>query len=161
MATKKDAVTFLDKDWRKISLDLLDVQTQLSTLEEQKKAILDHLRGLLTAFEVLGAKPSMGIPQELRFGLNASLGDAMEQILLEYGPLAKKILIKELRQGGRLTGKNARVILANAIKRDGKKRFDVFGGVVFLADNDHHKKVIDNRKRELARESAGSQRVKP
>jgi hypothetical protein len=124
MGTKEQAIDYLNKEWQRMSKDLVEVNHLIRTHQANKAALLNHMDGLLSAFNALGAKPQTAIPEELQPGKEVSIGDAMEKLLLRHnGEMQKKDILAELRNVGVLTSKNARIILANAIKRDARTRF--------------------------------------
>ncbi|MGA9363777.1 MAG: hypothetical protein WBW16_05345 [Bacteroidota bacterium] len=62
-----------------------------------------------------------------------TIGDAMEQILKVKKAATQKSIIEALTQAGiRISKNNPYIVLGNAIKRDGKKRFRVENGKVLL-----------------------------
>jgi hypothetical protein len=72
------------------------------------------------------------IPFELKFTHPPSLGDLIEEFLMEHGASSKDELVAFLQKEGRLNTKNVPVVLANALKRDTKNRFKIKDGKVFL-----------------------------
>ena len=133
MTTSKDVTKGLMKSWETISLELTLTRTKLAQLETRKKELLDQLETLLKTFDVVGEKPSsLIIPPELMFEVDASIGDAIATLLRERGAMTRLAIRKELQRAGKITTKNARIILANAIKRDTRKRFSVKDGRVVL-----------------------------
>jgi hypothetical protein len=110
------------------------VQTRLDELEALKKDHLSNMEALLKTLDLLKARPAdLFVPPEIKYKAE-SIGDVMEQAIHKLGPMPKAELIAELHKAGKIGGKNTRVILANAIKRDAKKRFIVREGKVTLTD---------------------------
>lgn len=133
MTPLKDTIKLLQRNWETISLELWKTNNSLKMLSNRKEQLLSQLDGLLKTFDLLGQRPgNLIIPTELIHKPNASIGEVMEKLLKESGPMTRTALIERLRQTGRLNTKNARVILANAIKRDTRKRFAEKDGKVFL-----------------------------
>ena len=134
MTAVKDAVRLLQKNWETISLDLWKINNELKTLSNRKTDLLSQLDGLLKTFDVLGHRPdNLIVPTELLHKPEAFIGDVIETILKESGPMSRTDLIERLKQTGRLNTKNGRIILSNAIKRDKRKRFVEKDGKVKLA----------------------------
>ena len=134
MTSVKDTVKVLSRNWGTINEELFNINKNLIKLSRRKAELLSQLDGLLRTFDVLGERPdNLIIPPELEHKPEASIGDIMEKILRDDGPLTKSALIERLQKYERLNTKNARVILANAIKRDGRQRFAVENGKVSLA----------------------------
>lgn len=135
MTNIKETTKILLKNWEQISLELHKLKQESQSLAMRKEELLSQLNGLLKTFDILGDRPKdLIIPPEIEFKASASIGDTMEAILLQERPLSKGELIRRLQKAGRLDTKNARIILANAIKRDTKKRFEIVedGGWVTL-----------------------------
>ena len=134
MTAIKDTVKVLSKNWETISFELYSVNGNLTKLSRRKAELLSQLEGLLKTFDVLGHRPdNLIVPTELLHKPEAFIGDVIETILKESGPMSRTDLIERLKQTGRLNTKNGRIILSNAIKRDKRKRFVEKDGKVKLA----------------------------
>jgi flagellar biosynthesis/type III secretory pathway chaperone len=135
MTSFKDTVKVLQKNWEVISHDLWETNRKLESLTKKKTNLLSQLDGLLKTFDVLGERPdNIIIPDELEHLPTASIGDVMEKILKESGSLSKSEIVDRLQKLNRLNTKNARIILANAIKLDSRKRFALENGKVSLTN---------------------------
>jgi hypothetical protein len=133
MTNINETIKLLNKNWILLINELDTLNTESDKLESRKKILLSQLDGLLKTFDLLGKRPAnLFIPKELKYSANASLGDLIETILKERGTLPKAELLVLLHKAGRLDTKNARVVLANALKRDTHNRFRVENGKVFL-----------------------------
>ena len=133
MTAIKDTVELLKRNWEQISRELYATKAEISKLELRHRDLISQLEGLLKTFDVLKHRPKgLMIPPELRFKPDSTLGDSIEQVLAEFGPLTRKALLETLQSAGRLQSKNPRVVLANALKRDTKNRFEVNDGKVSL-----------------------------
>jgi hypothetical protein len=135
MTKLQDTLKLLLKNWETLSLEFNKLKIESRKLDKQKEILLSQLDGLLKTFDILGKRPSgLIIPPELQFKATSSIGDLIETILKERGTMQKAELLVLLHKAGRLDTKNARVVLANALKRDAKERFIVEGGKVSLAE---------------------------
>jgi hypothetical protein len=133
MATPKDVIDLLLKRWQTAAKEREKIELEILELEKRKSELLIQQRGLLHAFDALGERPpEIVIPPELFLESRTSIGDVMESLIREHGPMTKADLITELQKVGKVKTKNARTLLANAIKRDGKDRFRVENGKVVL-----------------------------
>jgi hypothetical protein len=123
----KELIAGLKENWDVVYHDLWDVGEKLRDLQFRKARLVSQLDGLLKTFDLLGERPTdLRIPPELEFGPKMTIGDAMEKVLKERGSLTKADLMEILLKGKVLTNrKTARILLANAITRDGRKRFRV------------------------------------
>lgn len=123
----KELIAGLKENWDVVYRDLFWAAEQLRELQLRKERLLSQLDGMLKTFDVLGERPAdLRIPPELEFGTKMTIGDAMEKVLKERGPLPKAELMEVLLKGKVLTNrKTSRILLANAITRDGRKRFKV------------------------------------
>ena len=119
--------------WAKVFKELQRIDAQIAVLAVKKRKLIKELRSISQVHEVLGGKPlSLSPEQELRLKDNPTLGDVIEAVLRDRGPLDRNAIQSELEALGRLTSINARIILANAIKRDRQNRFKVENGKVSL-----------------------------
>ena len=135
MTAIKDTVKVLSKNWETISFELYGVNGNLAKLSRRKAELLSQLEGLLKTFDIIGERPdNLIIPPELEHKPAVSIGDIIEKAIRDNGPLTRTQLLEHLRKYERLNTKNARVILANAIKRDVRNRFPEKNGKVFLAN---------------------------
>lgn len=133
MTSTKDLVRGLEKTWGDISERLFRVRHDIARSEAIKAELLEQLDGLLKTFQTLGHQPTnLIIPPELMFKADASIGDAIETVLKNRGALTRLEIRKELQKAGKLKTRNARIILANAIKKDGRKRFRLKDGKIYL-----------------------------
>jgi hypothetical protein len=144
---KKALIDGLADSWRVVRNDLRMVKHEIEQLEYRKQLLLTQLDGMLKTFDVLGERPAdLEIPPELRFKPKITIGDAMEKVLLERGPLPKKELIEILTQGQVIKNpKNSRILIANAVSKDGRKRF----------------RITQDGKVELAKENKNGQSQNP
>jgi len=91
------------------------------------KSTLDDLSTIQKTFPSLDV-PIMPLPPELQFplGVNTKIGDAIESILKRNGSMRRPALLKLLQVSGIPINPNApHTVIANAIKRDTKKRFKI------------------------------------
>lgn len=126
--TKTKSVVVALKDlWDVVCQDLRQANYELEQAQWRKARAVERLDGMVKTFDALGERPKdLFIPPELRFKQGTTIGNAMQTILRERGPLPRNELMKILLDGHVITNrKNARVLLANAIKRDGRNRFSV------------------------------------
>jgi len=133
MGTKKEVLEYLNKEWQMKIGHLLTLNSEIKEREENRRALLEHLKKLLSFFESVGGQPPTSIPTELQESKRPlfSLGDTMATLLQEKGgSMPKTDLMKALKD--RLAGKNARIILKNAIKRDAQQRFRMEMRTIFL-----------------------------
>lgn len=143
MTSDKDVVATLVKRWHKASAEREKVELQIRQLSQQRDEIIQIQRQLLASFDIFGGPPlNLTIPTEVTVSPNASIGDLMASMLANRGPMTKAEILTELQKVGKAMGKNARTLLANAIKRDGEKRFAVKEGKVFLAEKSHSPEIV-------------------
>lgn len=117
--------------FRNASNSLNDIEQQIKQLEAQRSNILTMLRTVINTLKSLQKdNPSsilkdLDIPSSLRFE-NVSVADAIELMLNEFGDLNRPEIVEKLREAKfPMSEKNARIVIANAITRDAKKRFKV------------------------------------
>jgi hypothetical protein len=117
----------LQRNWEMVALEISRVEKELNQLGAKRSILLNQLDAILKTFDVLGGRPdNLIVPPELQFKPNTTIGDAMESILKERGPLSKKELISILAGANLIKNpKNARVLIANAISKDSRKRFEI------------------------------------
>lgn len=126
-AVDAKTIETLKTSWNETCRDLFVANRDVRVSQERKRVLLDQLDAMLKVFDVLGGRPEgLRIPPELQFKPDITIGDAMEKVLAERGALPKKELIEILTQGQVIKNpKNSRILIANAITRDGRKRFKV------------------------------------
>jgi hypothetical protein len=123
----KSVVEGLKDTWDTLCQDLRQANWDLEQAQVRKVRAVERLDAILKTFDTLGERPEdLFIPPELKFKQGTTIGNAMQTILTEQGPLPRNELMKMLLDGHVITNrKTARVLLANAIKRDSRKRFSV------------------------------------
>jgi hypothetical protein len=123
----KSVVEGLKDTWDALCSELRQADWDLEQAQVRKARAVERLDAMLKTFDTLGDRPKdFFIPPELQFKQGTTIGNAMQTILRERGPLPRNELMKILLGGRVITNrKNARVLVANAIKRDGRKRFSV------------------------------------
>jgi len=127
------ALKRLNKTWQEQYNDLVKTNEQITNLTKQRREILAKLETLSKTHELFGGKGLKLTPeQKAILKEKPGIGDTIEAMLKERGPMKKSEVRSELEQKGLLTTKNARVILANTLKRDKRKRFRVEDGEVSL-----------------------------
>jgi len=140
MTTLKDTIALLKKNWGTIAFELNTTDGEIRKLQARKAVLLSQLDGLLKTFDLLKQRPDdLIIPVELRSNRKVTIGDFIEGILQEYGELTRAEIEVYLRQRNvGMNLKNARIIIATAIKRDGKERFKVLenGKVTLRKENE-------------------------
>ncbi|MGD1046889.1 MAG: hypothetical protein ABR936_16410 [Bacteroidota bacterium] len=102
----------------------------IEDLQEKKKLLLKSLKSYLESRSNLRKLnpdikvEDLKLPSELFLGTNTKIGDAIESILTEHGSMARKDLLALLQKSGvRISPKNPRVVLFNALVKDTNKRF--------------------------------------
>jgi hypothetical protein len=133
----QELIDRLKDNWDALFMDLFQANHDLEQAQVRKARALEQLDAMLKTFDVLGGRPKdLRIPPELEFGPKMTIGDAMEKVLKERGSLSKAELMEMLLRGKVLTNrKTSRILVANAITRDGRKRFKVMSdGKVQLAE---------------------------
>ena len=125
MTTKKDMIKLLSKNWEQINSRLSALTDELKKVQKERYELIAQLSGLLKTFEVLGEHPSnLIIPAELVPKRKGRIGDFIENILEKYGTLTRSEIEVYLRQMNiNVSLEHARIVVANAIKRDAKRRF--------------------------------------
>lgn len=122
----------LARGWYTNVAKLKELVTQIALLKQAQDMILDQidkstrlLHDIRDEYPKIKA-PILVLPLELRFVANPNLtiGDAIEMLLIEHGPMMQREIIDALKKSGmRMSSKNPHVVVANAVKRDAKNRF--------------------------------------
>ena len=101
-------------------------------LRKQKKALVKELQSLKQAEYVASGEATedfvkiFGKLAVVLLTENTPLGDAIEANLTAFGPMTRTELIESLNdQGVPISPNSPHQVLANAIKRDPKKRFEI------------------------------------
>jgi hypothetical protein len=130
----KETIELLKNNWERVYTALYRTRETLKFERSNEKIYLDQLDGLLRTFDILGERPEgIRIPPELQFRSSKTIGDAMEEIIKEKGAQTKKDIAELLIKANFIKNpKNARIVVANAIAKDGRKRFCVIDGKVIL-----------------------------
>ena len=118
------------QSWKKGVKELAGLNKDLDRFRSQKQLLLFHLESLLESIIHLKETepqlkfPKLEIPPELLFSQNTTIGNAMEIMLKQRGPLTQREIIDWLREAKiRISERNPHVTIANAIRKDKKKRF--------------------------------------
>jgi hypothetical protein len=122
----------VEKELKKLGLKLLDLDKRDQKILSLKYVTLAQIESLKKLLEKLDKPLILGSSRshssvELISGLNENtqLGDAIETILRVKGPLFRKEIIDWLRRYRvRISLKAPQQVLANAIKKDKKRRFE-------------------------------------
>ena len=126
MTSMVDAMKTLKEQWDNLYKDLLRIDEKLAMLSKQRSELVIKLQTLSDTHLMLGGKRPLLSPEEAVFSTeNPKLGDIIEAMLKERGSMDKYDIEAELERRGRITSKNGRTILFNAIMRDSKKRFRI------------------------------------
>ena len=106
------------------------IDIELEKLNAERGENLYNLKLVLEVMKRIRAEGKKTLPLNVPPSLisdpryKSTIGDAMEVILKEKGALRRREIIELLKQGGNLLKtKNPHIVIANAIKRDGKRRF--------------------------------------
>jgi|SRR5208283_2157160 len=123
----KDNFKQLSNKWQRLAAELSNISAKANDLQSRRYEVIGELNGLLKKFEMMGTFPdNFVIPQELVINPKVTIGDFIEVILKEYGTLKRSEIEVYLRQrNAHVSLENARIVIANAIKRDTRCRFKV------------------------------------
>lgn len=138
MKNTKVTIELLDSKWKTLTHDLSVLSEKFSKDQKRRYELIEQLKTLLKTFEIIGEFPdNFVIPKELLPERRGTIGDFIETILDEYGALTRPEIEVYLRQRNVSIGiENARIIIANAIKRDARCRFKILeNGKVALNKN--------------------------
>jgi hypothetical protein len=107
--------------------ELNKLSEQIEALEKRKAALL-RVKNDLADLIIAKTGNAPRLPQALLFDFapNTKIGDAVEVILQEKGPLHTKDIFEILKNSKvSISSKHPRIVLINAIKRDTQERFKV------------------------------------
>jgi hypothetical protein len=120
----------LDSNIKGLIEELKVLNERIELLQEEKTFLLKSVKTYLESRNNLRKLhpdikvEDLQLPSKLLIGANTKIGDAIESILLEHGSMTRKDLLDLLRKSEvRISPKNPRVVLFNAIIKDTKKRF--------------------------------------
>lgn len=121
--------------YHRAKLDQLQaLEKKIEELYAQRKKLVYELSLAAEAFKRLrDSDPKLDLPQleypaEISANprYSATIGDAIEAVLKQRGPLPRKDILKYLQESGvKISEKNAFIVVSNEIKRDPKNRFNV------------------------------------
>lgn len=132
MTALQDSIKLLTKNYEGLLERIKGLGQTIGHMEQERTELLAQMDALLITMQFLKKQnpslklPEMEIPPEIKFNTRGivTLGNAIESILRERGELSRLEILEELRkQNFEIKSKNARIVLANAIKRDSRKRF--------------------------------------
>lgn len=116
--------------WNKLTKDLAELNKEFDRLKLHKGFLLVQLQTVLESIKRLKETephlkfPELEIPPELLFSPDMTIGDAMEIMLKERGPLTQREIINLLGPTDiRISKSNPHVVIANTIRKDKRNRF--------------------------------------
>lgn len=122
----------LAKRWEYNVQKVTVLNQQIAHLTEAKDLLFSEMRRTNDLFQTVSSHhpevklPALEMPLPFLFEINGdlSLGDAIALLIERRDPMTQREIIDLLRQAGyRLNRKNPHVVVANAIRRDARKRF--------------------------------------
>jgi hypothetical protein len=127
-----DLLQELARRWNNNLQKITVLNTTIVSLTDERNSLIDEMQSTSKLFSTIRKErpdvklPELIVPVNFNFAANPnlSIGDAMEMLLRERGPLTQRQMIDAIHEGGlHINSKHPHIVMANAIKRDAKKRF--------------------------------------
>jgi hypothetical protein len=144
MHAEKETLRSITKTISKLFAQLEEIRAKQAEFEEKAQSLLGRIKAMTEAYEkIAGEPPTIPYPAAIAgkyekrpvVGPNARIGNAMQSILEEYGPLAASELIPKLRERNvRLSERSPNAVITMTIRQDQAKRFKrLADGIIRLA----------------------------